>query len=165
MFSGNIINNWVSNSYIFNGTHVKAVDIVPELDFGFLLLVILHCRHLDDSLVREHQAILLQKLVTCHEYWVQHAFIQQKVPHPFWNDDIHFGVPGQLVQILHLGLQHGDHLLLLVQLHNLLSLLDDVTLVHGYDCLGSRFGTEERQDACTAAHVQHHLVLEEVLVL
>lgn len=137
----------VGYCYLLDTTHVKILNFIPEIDFSIIILMVLNSCHLHYSLVREHQPILFQKSIPSYQYSIQHTFIQQEVPHPLAHDNINLLLRSwQFFDVLHLPLDHLDHVLVVVQLDDLLGLDDDVTLVDSIYVFSTCLGAEHGED-------------------
>lgn len=161
-----LVDQRVRQRDFLDAAHVEVVHFVPEVYFVVLLVVVLDSAHLDDSLVGKHQSIRLQKFVPGVQHTVQHRFLQQEITHPLRDYDIHFVLgPGQLFDVLNLGLYDLDGVFLLIQFDDFGGLRGDVRELDCVDILGARFGAEHREDASAATYVHHDLVLEQVRIL
>ena len=92
----NGIDNGLLESDILNGRHVKPVYVAPKVHSISLDLSILGGTNIHDSFVGKDNSIVFdQPFVASKDDTVQHGFVEQKVPHPFTNNHVHFG-DGQL---------------------------------------------------------------------
>ncbi|KAJ8527501.1 hypothetical protein ON010_g14762 [Phytophthora cinnamomi] len=148
---------------VLDAAHVEAVDVFPEVELLGLVLAVLDGADVERRVVREHEAAGHQVLVARVQHRVQHGLVEQEVAHPLGDDDVHL-VHGER-QLLHLALDERDLVGEAVGLDDLARLRQDARAVDAVHMLGASLGGEHGQDAGAAAHVQHNLVLEQVLAL
>lgn len=72
-----------------------------------LVLLVLNGRHVDGGLVREEKTTLYEPLVTRIQDGVKHRLVEQKVAHPFGDDDVH--LIDRERNFLNLALDDGHH--------------------------------------------------------
>ena len=143
--------------------HVDAIHVLPELQLLFLIVRVLDARHIEFGPVRKHKSVRVQPLVPGEHDCVQHALVQQEVPHPLGDYDVH--LLHRQLHLLHLAPDDGDLVGEAVVLHYLLRLDRDVGRVDAVDVTGTCPAREDRENAGATADVQHDLVLEDVRVL
>eukprot|EP00362_Geleiidae_sp_MMETSP1317_P000297 CAMPEP_0201285870 /NCGR_PEP_ID=MMETSP1317-20130820/113951_1 /ASSEMBLY_ACC=CAM_ASM_000770 /TAXON_ID=187299 /ORGANISM="Undescribed Undescribed, Strain Undescribed" /LENGTH=189 /DNA_ID=CAMNT_0047611995 /DNA_START=1211 /DNA_END=1777 /DNA_ORIENTATION=+ len=113
------VHEWLRDAEVPHAGHVDSVDVVPELDFFILVLGVLNGSHHEAHCVWEHQPTLLQPLVPCEHHRVQHALVQQEVPHPLCDYDV--DLPHLQLHFLHSPRYYADHLFQVVVPHDLLA--------------------------------------------
>ena len=135
----------------------------PTPDLLLLVLSILDAGHKQRRLIREYQAPGLQVSISGVQHRVQHALIQEEIPHPLGHYDI--DLRERQLDLLHLALQQRDPVGHPVRRHDLPRLVDDGRHVDADHEARARPDAEHAEDGGAAADVEHDLVFEEVPVL
>lgn len=111
------------------------LQLTPNL--LILVLAILNTRHENGSLVREDQAlpIFTQVPVAGPQDGIQHALVQQEVPHPLGDDDVDFGK--RQLDFFHLALKKRNLVAHTVGGDDFLGLDDDGGHIDADDMFGA----------------------------
>lgn len=118
-------------------------------DLLLLVVAILDTSHEDGRLIGEDHTTGVEVPVTGVQDSVQHALVEQEIPHPFGDDDVDFG-EGHL-DLLHLALEKGDLIGHSIDCNNLASLFDDRRHVNTDDVLRTRLHSEPGASISTQA--------------
>eukprot|EP00756_Hemistasia_phaeocysticola_P010456 Hpha_TRINITY_DN15018_c1_g1::TRINITY_DN15018_c1_g1_i1::g.124702::m.124702 len=159
------IDNRLQQSQTLDGPEVEALDVLPEVDLVPPVLRVLDRRNVHRRTVREYPPARGEQFVACPEDSVEHGFVQEEVPHPLADDNVHLLASLRHLNLLHLSMQDGDPVSVPVLLHDLLRLLHNRAAVHAHNVPRSCPRGEHGEDTSSTAHVEHHLALEHVRVV
>lgn len=80
LFWINNIHQRFADGYFADGAHVKAVDVIPPVNFLVFVLAVLYATYEESGSVREQHSVWLQPLVPRVQHCVQHRLVEQTVP-------------------------------------------------------------------------------------
>jgi hypothetical protein len=114
------------------------------------------------GLVREDEPSWNEPLVSREQNQLQETVLKEEITLPRTENDVYF--LHWESHLFNLALDHRDHPLKVICLHDLSREADDVCAVYRVDMFRSCLRCKHTQNPCTTAHVQNHLVLEEMPV-
>lgn len=149
----------------------KFLNKEEKYKFLFVVSLIIKGCNVHFGFVGEKHATLSEPLISGKEHRVEHAFIEKKVSHPLWNDNVH--LINWQCDLFHHTINNGDFITETIFLDDISAMDVDVGLFDSVDVFGSAFGLvyrkkitcKDAKNPCPAADVKNNFVLEQMWVV